>query len=304
MKALEIKDLFKTYASGTKALNGLSFDIKDGEFFGLLGPNGSGKSTTINIISGPTKKNSGDVCVYGLKRDQHDDEVKMMLGIVPQEITFDSFLTVYETLDFQSGYYGIRRNDKKIDELLEKLSLSDKKHTNSRMLSGGMKRRLLIAKALVHKPKILILDEPTAGVDVELRHQLWEYISELNDEGLTILLTTHYLEEAETLCDRVAIINNGQLAAIGKTQELIKNLGDGKKMIINFHEDLNQLPASLKNLKAEMNGLRELVIQFDHSQTNEILKAIYEAKLKISDINMEDKDLEEVFLNLTYNKSK
>lgn len=221
--AISIQNLHKVYKSGTHALENLNLDIEKGEFFALLGPNGSGKTTLINIMAGPTLKTSGNIKIQGLDIDEHREETKFLLGVVPQEISFDSFFTVNEMLKIQSGYYGIKDNQKYIDEVIEKLGLAEKKHTNSRALSGGMKRRLLIAKALIHKPKVLVLDEPTAGVDVELRHSLWKYMVELNKEGLTILLTTHYLEEAEELCDRTAIIHHGKLVALDKTKKLIES---------------------------------------------------------------------------------
>lgn len=221
--AVQIDEVEKTYANGTHALKGISFDIKKGEFFGLLGPNGSGKSTIINIMSGPVRRNSGKISIAGLDIDENREETKRLLGVVPQEISFDSFFSVNETLLQQSGYYGIRNNQEYIDEILEKLNLSEKKHVNTRMLSGGMKRRLLVAKALVHKPKVLVLDEPTAGVDVELRHNLWKYMQKLNEEGLTVLLTTHYLEEAEQLCERLAFISKGKIVKIDRTSEIIKD---------------------------------------------------------------------------------
>ncbi|MEK7673065.1 MAG: ABC transporter ATP-binding protein [Patescibacteria group bacterium] len=221
--ALEIQNLNKTYASGTQALSHFNLEVNRGEFFALLGPNGSGKSTFINILAGPTKKTSGVVKICGLDIDQNREETKFLLGVVPQEISFDSFFNVNEVLQLQSGYYGIKNNQAHIDEILENLNLKEKKFANTRILSGGMKRRLLIAKALVHKPKILILDEPTAGVDVELRHNLWKYMKQLNKEGLTILLTTHYLEEAEDLCKRVAIIHKGKLVALDEISKLTAN---------------------------------------------------------------------------------
>ena len=221
--ALTISDVKKTYASGTQALRGLSFDIRKGEFFGLLGPNGSGKTTLINIISGPTRISEGQVKLFGKDISTHRQETKMMMGIVPQELSADSFFTVNETMQLFSGYYGVRNNQSYIDEILEKLNLHEKKHANTRALSGGMKRRLMVARALVHKPKLLILDEPTAGVDVELRQNLWKYMQLLNKEGLTILLTTHYLEEAEQLTDRLAFIHKGKLVKLDKTKNLTKD---------------------------------------------------------------------------------
>lgn len=223
--AIQITDLHKRYASGTHALKGLSLEIKQGEFFALLGPNGSGKSTFINILAGSTHRTSGEVKICGHNIDTHREETKFMLGVVPQETSFDSFFTVNEVLNLQSGYYGIKNNQDHIDDILENLGLIEKKHTNTRALSGGMKRRLLIAKALVHKPKVLVLDEPTAGVDIELRRQLWDYMNRLNKEGLTILLTTHYLEEAESLCARTAIIHLGELKALAPTKKLISDMG-------------------------------------------------------------------------------
>ncbi len=221
--AIQIKDLHKTYATGTKALKGIDFEIANGEFFALLGPNGSGKSTLINILSGATKKTAGKIKICGLDIDEQREKTKFFLGVVPQEISIDWFFTVNEALQIQSGYYGIRNNQRYIDEVLEKLGLSDKKYSRTRALSGGMKRRLLIAKALIHKPKVLILDEPTAGVDVELRRNLWNYMRELNKSGLTILLTTHYIEEAQQLCERTAIINKGKLVALENTKKLISD---------------------------------------------------------------------------------
>lgn len=229
--AIEIQNLHKIYATNTHALKGLSFEVAQGEFFALLGPNGSGKTTSINIMAGPTRKTSGIVKICGHDIDENREKTKFLLGVVPQEISFDSFFNVNEVLTLQSGYYGIKNNQKYIDEILEKLHLHEKKYTNTRALSGGMKRRLLVAKALVHKPKVLVLDEPTAGVDVELRHNLWNYMRQLNKEGLTILLTTHYLQEAENLCEKTAIIHKGKLVALEKTKDLIefhemKNLED------------------------------------------------------------------------------
>lgn len=223
--ALEIIDLHKRYASGTHALKGLSLKIEQGEFFALLGPNGSGKSTFINILAGSTRRTSGEVKICGHNIDTHREATKLLIGVVPQELSFDSFFTVNEVLNLQAGYYGIKNDQNHIDDILENLGLTEKKNANTRMLSGGMKRRLLIAKALVHKPKVLILDEPTAGVDIELRRQLWDYMNRLNKEGLTILLTTHYLEEAESLCKRTAIIHLGELKALAPTKKLIADMG-------------------------------------------------------------------------------
>ena len=299
--ALEITNLYKTYASGTQALRGLSFTIEKGEFFALLGPNGSGKTTMISIMSGPTKKTSGTLKINGLDIDEHRQETKFLLGIVPQEISFDSFFNVNEVLHLQSGYYGIKNNQKWIDEILEKLDLKDKKFTNTRALSGGMKRRLLVAKALVHKPKLLVLDEPTAGVDVELRHNLWKYMRQLNEEGLSILLTTHYLEEAESLCNRTAIINKGQLVALDNTKKLIRSLGDSKGMTLTFADSISQIPQQLTKYKPKKIGDRELYFKFCHKDLSEVLRAIQD--LNFIDIELEGQKLEDVFVKLTYHQS-
>ena len=226
--ALQIQGLHKNYPKGAHALKGLDLEVNSGEFFALLGPNGSGKSTLISIIAGSTKRTEGSIKICGLDIDSHREDTKFLIGVVPQEISIDWFFTVNEALQIQSGYYGIKNNQKHIDEILEKLGLEDKKHARTRALSGGMKRRLLIAKALVHKPKLLILDEPTAGVDVELRRSLWLYMNELNKDGLTILLTTHYIEEAEQLCERTAIINKGKLVAMENTKKLITDFNKEK----------------------------------------------------------------------------
>jgi ABC-2 type transport system ATP-binding protein len=301
--ALEFEKVHKVYANGTQALKGLSFSVEPGEFFALLGPNGSGKTTLINILAGPTKITSGTLKVNGLDIHKHRQETKFLLGVVPQEISFDSFFSVNEVLKLQSGYYGIRNNQKYIDEILEKLSLQDKKHTNTRALSGGMKRRLLVAKALVHKPKVLILDEPTAGVDVELRHNLWHYMRQLNKEGLTILLTTHYLEEAESLCKRAAIINKGELVALEKTKDLIKSLGNYKILTISFPEKLTQIPREFEKFSPRRINEHEISLKFDTDKINEVLKALDTIKKPITDIDLKGQNLEDVFIELTYKRN-
>jgi ABC-2 type transport system ATP-binding protein len=300
--ALEIDKLHKIYPSGTKALKGISFSVESGEFFALLGPNGSGKTTMISIMSGPTKETSGTVKIFG--RDIHKDreETKFLLGVVPQEISFDSFFSVNEVLQLQSGYYGIRNNQKHIDEILEKLNLQEKKHTNTRALSGGMKRRLLVAKALVHKPKLLILDEPTAGVDVELRHNLWIYMRRLNKEGLTILLTTHYLEEAEGLCKRTAIIDRGSLVALDETEKLIKSMGNYKVMTLSFNEKIGVIPEKLKALNAEKISENDLKINFEPKNLDAVLEAL--KGLQPDDIDLQGQSLEDVFVKLTYQNNE
>lgn len=296
--AIKIEKIHKVYSNGTEALKGLSFEIQQGEFFALLGPNGSGKTTLISIMAGPTLKTSGKIEIFGLDIEKHREETKFLIGVVPQEITFDSFFNVNEVLTLQSGYFGIKNNQKHIDNILEKLHLQDKKYTNSRMLSGGMKRRLLIAKALVHKPKIIVLDEPTAGVDVELRHNIWTYMRELNKEGLTILLTTHYLEEAESLCKRTAIIKKGKLVALDKTQKLIKSMGNGKEITLAFTEKIHTIPAQLKKFSPEKLTDFDLKIQFQATQFSEVFEILKD--LKISDVDLKGQNLEDVFMKLTY----
>lgn len=302
--ALEITDIHKSYPTGTKALKGLSLTINQGEFFALLGPNGSGKSTLINIISGPTLKTAGTIKIFGKDIDTAREITQKEIGVVPQEISFDSFFTVNEVLHLQSGYYGIKNNQKHIDEILEKLDLTDKKKANTRALSGGMKRRLLIAKALVHKPKLLILDEPTAGVDIELRHNLWKYIRELNEEGMTILLTTHYLEEAETLCERTAIIHLGELVALENTKTLIKSLGTQKQITLSFPEELKEIPSSLEPFKAKMTSPHELTLTFDTAKMEALFSALQNLNKKITDMDLSSPKLEDVFMKLTYNRNE
>lgn len=299
--AVSIKNASKTYASDVHALDDVSFEVKDGEFFGLLGPNGAGKSTLINIMSGPTKITSGSMEIYGIDINKRPEEAKMILGVVPQEVSIDSFFTVNEALVIQSGYYGIRNNQQRIDEILEKLNLQDKKHAKSRTLSGGMKRRLLIAKALVHNPKVLVLDEPTAGVDVELRHTLWKYVQELNNEGLTILLTTHYLEEAENLCERVAIINYGKLIALDHTKQLIKSLGETKKLAITLKEEISNIPEQLKKFEPQRLNGNQLSFSICDKSINQVITALHESGLPIKDIDVVSEKLEDVFIELTYN---
>lgn len=302
MLALKIENLKKTYPTGTEALKGLSFEVQQGEFFALLGPNGSGKTTMISIMSGPTLKTSGKVEIAGMDIDTHREETKMILGVVPQEISSDHFFTVNEVLKIESGYYGLRNNQKKIDEVLEKLNLQDKKHFSSRTLSGGMKRRLLIAKALVHDPEILVLDEPTAGVDIELRHGLWNYIRQLNEEGLTILLTTHYLEEAETLCNRTAIIHKGELVALDKTKTLIRSMGNQKVLTLSFHDPVKKIPKELAKYKAEKISDYDLNLTFEAKQIYDVFRLLDKLGIQANDIDLNGQDLEDVFIKLTGGK--
>ncbi|MFA5820756.1 MAG: ABC transporter ATP-binding protein [Candidatus Gracilibacteria bacterium] len=299
MHALQIENLEKIYKNGTHALKGLGFEVKEGEFFALLGPNGSGKSTLINIMAGVTKKTSGKVKICGLDIDLHREKTKYLLGVVPQEISYDSFFNVNEALNLQSGYFGIRNNQNYIDEILEKLSLADKKYANTRALSGGMKRRLLIAMALVHKPKVLVLDEPTAGVDIELRLSLWNYMRELNKNGTTILLTTHYLEEAETLCKRTAIINLGKLVALETTKNLIRNVGKDKRMLITLNKEFKKLPEAISKYKPMRRGDLELSLTLDPRDISKVMNIFKENDFEIVDLEVEGLSLEDAFIKLT-----
>ena len=235
--AIRIEALSKTYEGGKLALNEVSFDVPRGQIFGLLGPNGAGKSTLINILAGLVVKTGGKVVIWGFDIDKHPRNSKRSIGVVPQEIIFDPFFTPRETLEIQAGLYGVPAADRKSDELLAAMHLTDKANAYSRTLSGGMKRRLLVAKAMVHSPPILVLDEPTAGVDVELRRQLWDYVRRLNAEGVTIVLTTHYLEEAEQLCDRIAIIHHGRVIANEPTRELVSRAQE-KAVVVTFDKDI------------------------------------------------------------------
>jgi len=296
--AIKIRDINKSYGS-LQALADINLDIKKGEFFGLLGPNGAGKSTLIGILGGLVKKDSGSVTVLGKDIIKNYRETKKSLGIVPQEITFDPYFTVRETLEIHSGYFGIKDNDEKIDELLEALSLTDKSEIGPRQLSGGMKRRLLIAKALVHDPEIIVLDEPTAGVDVELRNSLWEYVISLNEEGKTIILTTHYLEEAEALCDRIAIMNKGKIVKVDTKENLINSI-DKKLIKIQFAEAAHGLDEELLEIDFNLkNNKREIEIETARQDLDKILKKINDLNLEIVDIDIESAKLEDVFIKLT-----
>ena len=239
--AIRIDALCKTYAGGKTALDEVSFDVPRGQIFGLLGPNGAGKSTLINILAGMVVKSSGKASVWGFDIDEHPRNAKLSIGIVPQEILFDPFFTPREALELQAGLYGVPKAERITDALLAAMRLSDKADAYSRTLSGGMKRRLLVAKAMVHSPPILVLDEPTAGVDIELRQQLWAYVRKLNAEGVTVVLTTHYLEEAEELCDRIAIIHHGKLIANEPTKALVARAQD-KAVVVTVDRDLTAAP--------------------------------------------------------------
>ena len=281
------------------ALNGVSIKINQGEFFGLLGPNGAGKSTLINILSGLLRADSGQVSVLGYDVQSDYRKARQALGVVPQEVVIDPFFTVREALQFQSGYFGIRHNDVWIDELLQQLGLADKAETNMRKLSGGMKRRVLIAQALVHKPAVLVLDEPTAGVDVELRQSMWRFIRRLHHEGTTIILTTHYLEEAEELCDRIAIIDKGQVIALETKQDLLAR-GLGSKLLIRATKNIEKVPAEYADRVArlEANEL-ELVLNRDTDSVMEILDTLRASSIVVDYVSVLNDSLEDVFVRMT-----
>ncbi len=303
--ALEIRDLRKIYA-GSKgqapkhALKGIDLSVRKGSIFGLLGPNGAGKSTTINILAGLVRKTAGYARIWGFDIDQQPRNAKASIGIVPQEIYFDAFFSPREMLELQAGFYGIPKELRHTDEILEAVSLQDHADSYTRHLSGGMKRRLLVAKAMVHNPPILVLDEPTAGVDVELRQNLWQYIRNLNQLGVTIVLTTHYLEEAEELCDEIAIINHGEVVACDSTANLLNQL-DEKIIIIRPASTLSSLPGILQKIGASLNKTGEIVIKFNpsHISIGNILEKIQGAAIEIADLSTQETDLEDIFLQLT-----
>ena len=307
--AIVIRDLVKRYAptgrgaksdGGKLALDRVSFEVPQGGIFGLLGPNGAGKSTLINILAGMVMKTAGSAEIWGFDIDRDPRNAKRAIGIVPQEIVFDPFFTPYEVLENQAGLYGVAKALRRSDALLREVHLADKRDAYARTLSGGMKRRLLIAKAMVHSPPVLVLDEPTAGVDVELRRQLWELVAEMNGEGVTVVLTTHYLEEAEQLCDRIAIINHGQLIANKPTRELVE-MAREKVVVVTVDRDLAECPAHPAFLKCEQSGERTVEVTYDKDRTNagEVLAAIQGMGFAIVDVSTREADLEDVFVTLT-----
>ena len=298
--AIEIRSLEKVYAGGKRALDAVTLDVPQGQIFGLLGPNGAGKSTMINIMAGLVNKTSGTVTIWGFDIDKHPRNAKASIGIVPQEIVFDPFFTPAETLEIQAGLYGVPKKQRRTDELLRAVRLEDKARAYSRTLSGGMKRRLLVAKAMVHSPPILVLDEPTAGVDIELRQQLWDYVRSLNAQGVTVVLTTHYLEEAERLCDRIAIINHGRLIANETTRTLV-GMAQEKAVVVTIDRDLAAAPVAPCFDKIELVGERMLAITYRKDRVNagDVLAALQDEGLGIVDVSTREADLEDVFLNLT-----
>ena len=303
---LYVKNLNKIYSKNSsksvQAIKNLNLEVNEGEIFGLLGPNGAGKSTFINILAGTTIKTSGEVNVWGFNLDINPRQVRASIGIVPQEVNVDPFFTPWNILELQAGMYGIKKKDRITETILKLVSLEKQSKSYTRTLSGGMKRRLLVAKALVHKPPIVILDEPTAGVDVELRSKLWENVKQLNKQGVTIILTTHYLNEAEQMCDRIGILNKGNLVALDTTKNLLKRI---QTKIVKFAVDkkVNINNNSLKSINILSNETGELVVSYEKNalNINEIIKFINEQNIKLLDISTDDGDLEDVFIRLTKN---
>ena len=299
---LSVKKLNKIYRKNIHALKDLNLEVKEGEILGLLGPNGAGKSTFINILAGVTDKTSGEVIVWGFDLDKNPRQVRVSLGIVPQEINVDPFFTPKKLLDLQAGLFGVKKKDRITDTILKLVSLEKQANSYSRSLSGGMKRRLMVAKAMVHQPPIVILDEPTAGVDVELRKKMWDNVKSLNEKGVTIILTTHYLEEAEKMCDRIGILSQGELVALDTTKNLLDKI---QTKIVNFITDkkVNIDENQLESLKVISNENGKLSISYEKSKINidQIIKYLSAQNIKIFDISTDDGDLEDVFLRLTKN---
>ena len=303
--ALSVENLTKIYSNtksrkANKALNELNFEVKQGEVFGLLGPNGAGKTTFLSILGGTVVKTSGKVNVWGFDLDKNPRQVRASVGIVPQEINLDAFFSPKQLLDLQAGLYGIAKKDRITNLILKMVALEDKANAYSRNLSGGMKRRLLIAKAMVHQPPILVLDEPTAGVDVELRNNLWENVKELNKEGVTIILTTHYLIEAQQMCDRIAIIDKGNLVALDTTENLLKRIKTKKINLKVKNISLNE-NLLMKDINFKIKSKNSIVITYEKNSLDfgEIVNYLNQNNIKIEDISTEDGDLEDVFVQLT-----
>lgn len=302
--AIEITDLAKTYAGGKRALDGVSLSVPAGSIFGLLGPNGAGKSTMINILAGMVQKTSGSARIWGFDIDENPRNAKASIGIVPQEIVFDPFFTPRETLELVAGLYGVSKAERRTMDLLRAVHLEDKADAYSRTLSGGMKRRLLVAKAMVHSPPIIVLDEPTAGVDIELRQQLWDYVTRLNrEEGVTVVLTTHYLEEAEELCERIAIINHGRVIANEPTRDLVEKARE-KIVVLTLDRDIDALPAHDRFERITRLDDRRMEISYNKDRLNagEVLALVQGQGLGIVDVSTKEADLEDVFLALTSGK--
>ncbi len=302
--ALSFKNLTKIYkpnnTNSITALNNLNLDVNEGEIFGLIGPNGAGKTTFINILGGTVIKTSGEVNVWGFNLDKNPRQIRASVGIVPQEVNLDPFFSPRKFLELQAGMYGIKKKDRITDQVLKIVSLEKYANSYARSLSGGMKRRLLVAKALVHQPPIIILDEPTAGVDVELRKNLWENVKQLNKQGVTIILTTHYLKEAELMCDRIGVLNKGNLVALDSTQNLLNRI-QMKKVTFKLNNRIELDENMFKSLKIIYNKDNELSLSYDKNKIKieEIIKFITSKNINIDDISTNDGDLEDVFLQLT-----
>jgi ABC-2 type transport system ATP-binding protein len=303
--AIEIRGLRKVYgkpgdAAAAPALEALDLDIPQGAMFGLLGPNGAGKSTTINILAGLTLKTAGTVRIWGFDQDRNPRQSRAAIGVVPQELNVDPFFTPRETLEVQAGLYGVPKRSRRTEEILDRVGLLDRADAYTRQLSGGMKRRLLIAKALVHAPPVLVLDEPTAGVDIELRQMLWAYVRDLNAAGVTIILTTHYLEEAEKLCDRIGIINNGRLIALERTSDLLARL-DTKVLVVTPDAPVAALPEVPEGVDACLRGDGALVFTYHRNAVGAgaVLDILRNAGIGIADVATQEADLEDVFVSLT-----
>ena len=308
--AIETEGLSKTYGGkggggsggGNEALKDVSLHVPRGSFFGLLGPNGAGKSTLINILAGLVIKTSGEARVWGHDIEREMRNARLSIGVVPQELNIDPYFTPKELLEVQAGFYGVKKSERRTAEVLDAVGLADKADAYARSLSGGMRRRLLVAKAMVHSPPVLIMDEPSAGGDVDLRRQLWERVTEMNRQGITVLLTTHYLEEAQALCDTIAIINHGRLIACEPTKDLISRL-DTKEITVTLDRDIDGIPETLSPYDVDLNDGRDLTFSYPPSKINsgEILTAVQDAGLGIVDIKTREAELEDIFLQLTGN---
>lgn len=301
--AIEVRNLSKVYAQGKRgekrALNGIDLDIPAGSIFGLLGPNGAGKSTFINILAGLVIKTTGEVRIWGFDQDVNPRQSRAAIGVVPQELNLDAFFTPAEALEVQAGLYGVPRRERRTMEILRRVGLDDKADAYSRSLSGGMRRRLLVAKAMVHNPAVLVLDEPTAGVDIELREMLWDYVREMNAAGTTIILTTHYLEEAEAMCDRIAIINHGDLVACDYTSNLLGRL-DTKTLLLRLAQPIAQ-PPLIEGAQVTLREPDLLALGYSRQSVSapQLIEKVQATGLELIDISTDEPDLEEVFLSLT-----
>jgi len=305
-KVLTVKNLNKFYSKNSSksvhALNNLNLEVNEGEIFGLLGPNGAGKSTFINILGGTSIKSSGEVFVWGFNLDTNPRQVRASIGIVPQEVNLDPFFTPKKLLELHAGLYGVKKKDRITDTILKLVSLEDQANSYSRSLSGGMKRRLLVAKALVHQPPIVILDEPTAGVDVELRSNLWKNVKLLNKQGVTIILTTHYLTEAEKMCDRIGILNKGELVALDSTKNLIDRIQrKNVKLLLDKKINIEEINLDFLEIISYKNNLLEISYDKSKVKIEEVISYIHQQNANISDISTDEANLEDVFMRLTKN---